>query len=1093
MRAGGHEPVDRDDRDARDARDDRNEPDARDDRDEGGGRAIAVVATTYGPPATEALRRVVASAKAGDPFAPVTVVVPANSVGVAVRRALARGADGERRGIVGLSLLTVYRLAELLGAPALAAAGRRPVTTPVVGAAVRRVLASDAGPFRPVAAHPATEEAIVRAHRELSDLDGDQLDAVAALGGTAAAIVRVHRAVRDLLQAEFYEERDLMDAAVAALGRAGGHGLATDLGHVVVHLPQRLGRPAARLVRAVAAVHPMTLVIGLTGDAGADAEPLLAARRLGVEPPAPAEPIVPAKGTHVVSTSDPDDEVRHVVREVVRAAIEGVPLERMAIVYSAPVPYTRLLHERLTAAGIPHNVAEVRAPADGVAGRTLLGLLALPASDFARSKVAAVLASAPVRDGAGPVPSATWERLGRQAGVVRGLDQWRIRLAALLADIPHGHGGEEPGGEPGGTAPTPRQQERRAHIERLAAFIERLGRDLDPARWRGGWRAHAQRCRALLARYLGDDRHRAAWPEQEVELAHAVDLALARLATLDRVEPDVALDVFRRALEVELTTARGRIGQLGDGVLVGPAGMAIGVDLERVFVVGLAEGTFPARRRDDSLLPDAAREAAAPDLPRRAERTAREHRELLAVLASTAGARVLCFPRGDLRRSTAHTPSRWLLDTVEHLTGQRAYGDVLHDLAHRGAPWCTLVASHVDGLSRLTLPATGQEYDVRALLGHASFGGRLDDHPLARTDPVLARSLECVRARAGPAFTRFDGNLAGCGVASPCDPGALTSATQLEAWASNPFEYLMGRVLEVEIPEAPEDALSISPADRGSLVHEALERFLREVLARGAPEPGEPWSGADRARIVEIAGEVCARFERTRVTGHRLLWERAQEEIRRDLLAVLARDDARRAQRGLRPIAAELAFGMRGGTPPVEIPLSDGRALRLRGSIDRIDRADDGTIVVVDYKTGRAYQPQISAGDPDRAGRLLQLFVYAHAARAAVGDPAARICSTYWFISPRGGFAEQGYEITDAIAQRFDLVLRTIVDGIAAGAFPCAVEPTSRRTPWITFSDPDRLGTAARAREWEAKRDDPALAGYRALAEAPRLELGQAP
>ena len=68
------------------------------------------------------------------------------------------------------SASSTYRLAELLAAPVLAAAGRRPVSTPVLAAAMRAELAAEPGLFGPVAEHPATESALVRAYRELRDL-----------------------------------------------------------------------------------------------------------------------------------------------------------------------------------------------------------------------------------------------------------------------------------------------------------------------------------------------------------------------------------------------------------------------------------------------------------------------------------------------------------------------------------------------------------------------------------------------------------------------------------------------------------------------------------------------------------------------------------------------------------------------------------------------------------------------------------------------------------------------------------------------------------------------------------------------------------
>src|SRR3954469_21364466 len=165
--------------------------------------------TAYGPAATESLHRVVAAAKAGDPLAPVTVVVPTNYVGVAARRLLGRRGLGRVTdngdGVAGVTFLTGFRLAELLGAPKLAAAHRRPVSTPVLAATVRAVLADAPGRFRPVAGHPATEAALVAAHRELSTLDDAALDALVRTGPRAADVVRISRRVRAALAPDWYD------------------------------------------------------------------------------------------------------------------------------------------------------------------------------------------------------------------------------------------------------------------------------------------------------------------------------------------------------------------------------------------------------------------------------------------------------------------------------------------------------------------------------------------------------------------------------------------------------------------------------------------------------------------------------------------------------------------------------------------------------------------------------------------------------------------------------------------------------------------------------------------------------------------------
>ena len=53
------------------------------------------------------------------------------------------------------------------------------------------------------------------------------------------------------------------------------------------------------------------------------------------------------------------------------------------------------------------------------------------------------------------------------------------------------------------------------------------------------------------------------------------------------------------------------------GVLVGPVSLTLGLELDLAVVCGMAEGTFPARRNDDALLPGsrAARRRPGPARP----------------------------------------------------------------------------------------------------------------------------------------------------------------------------------------------------------------------------------------------------------------------------------------------------------------------------------------------------------------------------------------------------------------------------------------------------------------------------------------------
>lgn len=1050
--------------------------------------AVEVRWVRYGQEASHALRAAVARAKASDVLAPVTVVVPANHVGVAVRRQLASGScgpvHGARPGLVAVTFLTPYRLAELLGAARLAHAGRRPVSTPVIAAALRAALRHDAGLFSPVAAHQATERALVAAYRELRDLDPSSLDRLAATGQRAADVVRLHRDARHRLAGAWYDEEDLTVAAADALDAS----VAGQLGAVVLHLPQRLSRHVTTMLAQLARRADLAVIAGATGDARADGEVVASvaalAAQAGASPPPPppvaplADVVSPAR-TRLVTTSDADDEVRAAVREVVDAARRGTPLDRVAVLYASPEPYARLVHEQLAAAGVPANGATT-VPVDArLAGRFLLQLLALPANGYRRQDLFTWLAQAPVRYDDAWAPAAAWERLSRAAAVVAGRADWDERLAALAAEL-------EADAEQLLAGPdTPdwrvaRERADAARARQLRRFALGLIDQLEAAHAPRPWSEHAAWARRLLDQLLGGPDRRDGWPPAELRAAERVEVALDRLAVLDGIEGPVGLDVFTRTLTLELDGDLGRIGRLGEGVLVGPVGLATGLDLDLVVVLGLAEGSFPSTVRDDSLLPDHERSATGGVLPLRRDQLGRQHRQLLAALAA-ADRHVLGVPRGDLRRSTERVPSRWALDVASHLAGRRWWST---DLLAADVDWVRHVASFDGGLRHLAVPATDQEHRLRALLAGPSLPAGL---PGPVDDPVLARAAEVVTARRSGAFTRFDGNLAGLPVPSPVD--GVTSPTGLERWAGCPFAYLLHDLLGVDAVENPEEQLRITALDWGNLVHEALERFLAEVLARPAerqPGPHDAWSVTDRAQLVAIGERLCDEYEARGRAGRPVFWRRDRARILADLRRFLDEDDRARAARGARPHAAELAFGLPGGAlDAVPLQLADGRQVRFRGKADRVDVADDGSIHIVDYKTGspRSYE-RLDADDPAQRGRRLQLAVYGVAARVHRADPAAPVLAEYWFTSARGDFKRVGYLVTPEVLERVGRTLAVIVGGIEAGAFPS--HPTAVSTSPFTecgFCDVDGLGVTDLRRAWERKRHDPALRPYAELAE----------
>ena len=1047
--------------------------------------SIKVICTPYGPAATERLGERIDAHKRDNPLAPVTVVVPTNIAGLATRRALGT----RNKGIAAVNFLKLFDLAERLAGRQMADEHRRrPLSEPVLSANVRMVLNTDPGLFRASARHPATEQALVRSYRDLRELSDDQLSVLAAQSARAADVVRICGQVRDNLKGRWYDGQDLNELAIETLRSGSISNILDEFGPVIVHLPQRVTRSQGRLVSTLAQATQVAVVVGLTGDDKADRAVLESVGRMGGTVDTIAE-TSPPHGHRIISTASADEEIRVAVREVVNATRDGIPFSRIAVLCGGGSPAIRQLQGHLHAARIPFNGPSGSTLADSLMGRGLLALLNLESRDFRRDEVFALLwAAAPVLPGGDdPAPVMAWERISRQAGVARGADQWTLRLARHAARLREDAAKAER--DPDEAEYRAQRLSREAdHADSLAQFMAELVHRLSPDPRPTTWTQWHQWISGLIDDYLGDDQARQRWPDREREAAEQIDSILSRLAKLDEIERHPRPDTFRHTLASELGSPTGRIGRVGHGVLTGRIGDSLGMELDRVILVGLAEGSFPHSPLDDPLLPDRERKAVDDDLTLLSDRLDEQHRHLLNALASAQTA-TLVYARGDSRRASEQHPSRWLLDTASALAGQAVDSTSLESFSRdESAGWFEHVPSFSGRVANADFPANDQEFHLQVLAQ--------SDHPSLVDDLVLTRGAELVKARSSSLFTRFDGNLAGLGTANLA--ADARSPTSLETWADCPMRYLFRYVLRVQTAEQPEELLEISALEKGSLIHEALERFMKaQIAADAVPPPGRKWSEQQRLQLEDIGRELCDDAESKGLTGAPVYWEHQRNRIMADLNRFLDEDDQQRQELHATPIATEQGFGIRGSdleAIPVELP--GGQQIRFTGQADRVDRIHNQGLLVTDYKTGKANryrkldesQDHRADWDPVQQGTRLQLPVYGLAARAHNGQPGTPVKAQYWFVTDTGGFQTCGYSLDDRVLDRFGEVVATIVDGIEAGVFCDRPDPGSTGGPFsqrCDYCNADRLGTEDQRRAWEWKQDQAALASYRNLAEPP--------
>jgi ATP-dependent helicase/nuclease subunit B len=307
---------------------------------------------------------------------------------------------------------------------------------------------------------------------------------------------------------------------------------------------------------------------------------------------------------------------------------------------------------------------------------------------------------------------------------------------------------------------------------------------------------------------------------------------------------------------------------------------------------------------------------------------------------------------------------------------------------------------------------------------------------LASAFPALAHGIHAARMRESDAFTEFDGFVPAAGpLLDPTATGRAVSATTLEQAAACPFRFFLQYGLGVQpVGEARRQTdVWLDPLTRGSEMHAISAEIMREVRASGEWPPSKKFG----ARILEMGRSRLRELKAELPPPSEDVFARESEEFLHDLELFMAEE---RDQRGVEGVAFEVSFGLPssrdadhlGGPDPLAVRLGVGKRIQLRGRIDRINRLEDGSYEVIDYKTGGFWRDDwrgVFAG-----GTRLQHALYGIAAaellRSEDGSKAQVSHSAYVFPTARG--SRNRVEITQTEGKP---VLVELCDSINSGAF----------------------------------------------------------
>jgi ATP-dependent helicase/nuclease subunit B len=286
-----------------------------------------------------------------------------------------------------------------------------------------------------------------------------------------------------------------------------------------------------------------------------------------------------------------------------------------------------------------------------------------------------------------------------------------------------------------------------------------------------------------------------------------------------------------------------------------------------------------------------------------------------------------------------------------------------------------------------------------------------------------------------------------CPPPAPCPPldarPRKLSVTQIETWLADPYSIYARHILKLN----PLDELDADPsaAERGTLIHDVLDAFLKD-------HPGELPDDA-LARLIALGRARFAPLaHRPAVLG--FWWPRFER-----IAAWFIEATHKQRAAGTRVLATEIS-----GKITLRAPGGD---FVLRGKADRVDCEPDGTLVIIDYKTGQPPSAkQVESGISPQLPLEAAMAMQQGFGPAIATNAAVRL--EYWHLS--GG--EKPGEIKLAAKDAGALAMQTL-----ARLKGYVVKFDDPATPYRSIPRPalfhrfQEYGHLARIGEWLAEDD----------------------
>jgi|GEM_PF-5529810 len=714
---------------------------------------------------------------------------------------------------------------------------------------------------------------------------------------------------------------------------------------------------------------------------------------------------------YLVECRSQEAEVREALRWIKERVVrDGIPLGECAIFASDDTLYEAQVSSIAEEFKLPIYHFHRRGLPSVPAGAAVIGLLQLASKDFNSKALFAILRSPYFDIGFGRLDISTLEQLARFGQILRGRRQWKDAWEAL---------------EQGYAAGFPKwlRWDDRQKLP-LESEMGRLRQNLD-AFFALFPNPEEERPSFQWAEWLDETLEKLAFYQQAggregVQIRNALKDSYRVIKLGERLfgEKPVSFPKFAEEMSASLSESKLEDPNQAntDAVFYGSFIEARAVRYSAVCLIGMGEGLFPIREREDPFLSEDLRARLGMEARLKGDQPGIFYQAITRADRDILITRPFLTEKGEEKRSSPYWENtRICLPKAE---------------IHRRDGECK---PEIEQLASIEEAAFLYPGSVAAEMG--------------RED--IKHGAMIVNARAKNAdFGAYDGLISPSVVDQSIRfiPEQIWSPTALESFGNCPFTFFTSRILGLkEIEEVEEE---LGPNHIGTIFHAILERLFREN-----PEERDYNKLLLAARQIAV-GEFASAPGRFNIRPNNL-WKVRQQELLKTLEKTLKALTAETED--WKPFVQEYAFG-KGEIPSVGVNCEAGE-MRFRGIIDRVDKNLNGELLVLDYKLSGRYTM-----NDFRDGRVLQFMIYAQAVEQLFKLPV--VFSGYWgintarFATPKWKGRRQDKEVQELLAI-LDTQLTHFLQSSRTGNYPPSPSKSecSRYCPalaWCWRANPER-------------------------------------